>query len=98
LDDFEITCVSRDIDGLISHCGVKGYGVQPIAIINKLIEERVCSFYTYDKEIKKMVYSRPSPTGVTFLTTDPNRSDKHGLNFLPLFDKPLLRQLTESVR
>ena len=49
-------------------------------------------------EKKEKVYARTSPNGATFLTTDPNGSDMNGLNFLPLFDKPFVRQLIESVR
>jgi len=98
LDAFEINCIVKDTDGIISHCGVKGYGVQPIAIIEKLIEEGVCAFFAYDRENKLYIYARTSSNGTTFLTTDPNGFDMKGLNFLPLFDRPLLRQLIESVR
>lgn len=83
---------------MISYCGVKGYGVQPIAIIVKLIEEGVWSFFTYDRENKLNVYAKTYPNGTTFLTTDPNGSDMDALNFLPLFDRPLLRRLIETVR
>jgi hypothetical protein len=98
LDEFEITCIVKDINGIISHCGVKGYGVQPIAIIDKLIEEGVCSFFIYDRENKLNVYAKTYPNGTTFLTTDPDGYDRNGLNFLPLYDKPFLRQLLKSVR
>ena len=98
MDEFEITCIVKDRDGTISHCGVKGYGVQNVAIIEKLIREETCSFFIYEGEKKRNVYARTSPNGTTFLTTDPNGSDMNTLNFLPLFDKPLLRQLIESVR
>lgn len=98
MDAFEIDCIVKDTDGIISHCGVKGYGVQPIAIIDKLIREETCSFFTYDKENKLNVYAKTSPSGTTFLTTDPNGSDRNGLNFLPLYDRPFLRHLIESIR
>ncbi len=98
MDEFEIICIVKDINGSISHCSVKGYGVQSIAIIGKLIEEGVCSFFTHDTENKLYIYARTSPNGTIFLTTDPNGSDRNGLNFLPLYDKPFLSQLIESVR
>jgi hypothetical protein len=83
---------------MISHCVVKGYGVQTIAIIDKLIEEGVCSFFVYDRENKFNVYAKTFPNGITSLTTDPNGSDRNGLGFLPLCDRPFLRQLIESIR
>ena len=44
------------------------------------------------------VYIRTSLNGTSFLTTDPHGSDINGLNYLPLFDGPFLRQLLDSVR
>jgi hypothetical protein len=98
LDEFEITCIVKDIHGTISHCGVKGYGIQNVLIIENLIREEACSFFIHDGEKKKKVYARTSLNGTSFLTTDPTSSDIHGLNFLPLFDRPFVRQLIESVR
>ena len=98
MDEFEITCIVKDRDGTISHCGVKGYGVQNVGLMEKLIMEEACSFFIYDGEKKRKVYARTSPNGAIFLTTDPNGYDMETLNSLPLFDKPLLRQLIESVR
>ena len=99
MDEFEITCVVKDENGIISHCGVKGYGIQNIAIIEKLISENACSFFIYDGETEKIiVYARTSPNGTSFLTTDPNGSGTNRLNFLPLLDGPLLRRLIESAR
>lgn len=98
MDAIEINCIVKDINGIISHCGVKGYGIQPIAIINKLIKEETCSFFIYNGESKMNVYAKTSPDGTTFLTTDPNGVDRNRLNLLPLFDKPWSRQLVESIR
>lgn len=98
MDEFEITCLVKDMHGIISHCGVKGYGIQDVKIIGNLIKEGACSFYIYDGEIKKNVYARTSPNGTSFLTTDTTSSDINGLNYLPLFDRPFVRQLIESVR
>jgi hypothetical protein len=98
LDSFEIDCIAKDANGIISHCGVKGYGVQPIAIIDKLIREDVCSFFTYDGEKRRKVYARTTSSGAPVLTTDLGGSDINGLNILPLFDGPFERQLIESVR
>ena len=98
MDDFEITCIVKDKNGTISHCGVKGYGVQNVAIIEKLIREEVCSFFTYDRDNKVGVYATTSPDGRILLTTDPKGLGTSGLDFLPLFNSPSLRQLIESVR
>jgi uncharacterized protein DUF3892 len=98
LDEFEITCVVRDSHGTISHCGVKGYGIQDISTIEKLIKEEACYFFASDGDIKKNIYSKVLTNGAILLTTDPNCTDTNELDFLPLFDRPLLRQLIESVR
>ena len=99
MDELEITCVIKDESGTISHCGVKGYGVQDILIIEKLIMEETFTFFIYEGDKKKRnVYTRTSTNGTSFLTTDPNGSDMDTLNFLPLIDRPLLKQLIESVR
>ena len=99
MDEFEITCVVKDENGIITHCGVKDYGFQNVSIIENLISEETCSFFIYDAEIKKMnVYACTSPNGTSFLTTDPKGSEMDTLNFLREFDRPLLRQLIESVR
>jgi hypothetical protein len=98
LDEYEIAGVFNDKNGMISHCAVKGYGIQPIAIIEKLIREEPCSFFIFDKENKLNVHARTSPNGTAYLTTDPHGSGRNALNFLPLFDKPILRQLIESIR
>jgi hypothetical protein len=93
IDDFKITYVTKDITGNISHCGVKSYGVQNVSIIEKLIKENICSFFISDRGTKKRMYTRTSPNGTILLTTDPNGSNTDTLNFLPLFDRPFLRQL-----
>ena len=98
MDIFDIICAVRDNNGMISHCGVKGYGIQSIEIIQNLIREGICSFVAYDKENKKNVYTKSSKDGTVFLTTDPNESNMDALNFLPIFDKPLVRQLIEPAR
>jgi hypothetical protein len=90
LDFFEINCVEVDESGNISHCGVKGYGIQSIAIIWKLIREVTCFFFIYDGEKKRNVYAMTSPNGAICLTTDPRGYDKNRLNFLPLFDKSVI--------
>jgi hypothetical protein len=96
LDELEITCIVKDIHGIISHCGVKGYDIQNILVLEKLIREEACSFFIYDGEKKRNVFARTSRDGKIFLTTDPNGSDMDTLNFLPLIDKPLLKKLIES--
>ena len=98
LDEFEITCLIKVKDGTISHCGVKSYGIQTVGIVEKLILEEACSFFVYDGEKKMNVYARTSPNGSIFLTTDPNGYKMNTLNFLPLCDRPFMKQLIESVR
>ena len=97
MDGFEITCIVKDGNGIISHCGVKGYGIQNIWIVEKLIREEACSFFILDKEKKRNVYAKTS-NGTTYLTTDRHGSGRNALNFLPLFDKPSLKQLIEPIR
>jgi hypothetical protein len=98
LDDFEITCVIKDESGIISHCGVKGFGIQNVGLIERLISEEACSFFIYEGEKKMNIYARTSLNGTPFLTTDPHGFDINGLNYLPLFDGPFLRQLLDSAR
>ena len=98
MDEFEITSIIKDIHGTISHCGVKGYGIQNVSIIERLIREEAGSFFIYDGENKIKIYSKTSTKGTIFLTSDPNGSNMNALNFLPLFDRPFLRQLIELVR
>jgi hypothetical protein len=90
LDDFEIECIIKDSNGIISHCGVKGYGVQNVLMMEKLISEEACNFFIHEGEKKRKVYARASPKGTTFLTIDPNGLDMNTLNSLPLLDEPLL--------
>ncbi len=95
MDEFEITCVVKDINGIISHVGVKGYDIQNILIVERLIREEACSFIIYDGEKKRNVYATSSPNGAIFLTTDPSGSGRNELNLLPSFDRPFFRLLTE---
>ena len=97
MDEIEIICIVKDRDGLVSHCGVKGYGVQDILIIEKLIREEVVLFLSM-KETKKRGMYMQELNGKSFLTTDPNGSDMNTLDILPLFDRPLLRRLIKTVR
>ena len=99
MDDFEIICIVKDRGGTISHCGVKGYGVQNVGLMEKLIMEEACSFFIYEGDKKKRnVYVRTSPNGAIFLTTDPNGYNMDNLNSLPLLDNSFLRRLIEPVR
>ena len=98
MDEYEITSVLKDYNGNISHCCVKGYGIQNIEVIEKLIKEKTCSFFIRNGEKKMNVYAKTTTNGTKFLTTDASGSLTKGLDFLPLFDRPLLRQLIESVR
>ena len=84
--------------GTISHCGVKGYGIQNVKIVEELIREKSCTFFIYDGDKKMNVYTKTPVNGISFLTTDPNGSDMNALNFLPLVDRPFVRQLIESIR
>ena len=97
MEFFEITCIVKDENGIISHCGVKGYGIQDIAIIGKLIREVTCCFFIYNREKKKNVYARTTPNGATYLTTNLHSFDINTLNILPEFKRQFLSQLIESV-
>lgn len=98
MDEFAVVGVIRDKSGTISHCGVKGYGIQNVDLIQKLIVEEACSFFAYDGEEKRDMYVRTSSNGAIFLTTDPNGYNMNSLDFLPQLDKPFLRRLIEPVR
>ena len=56
MDEIEIICIVKDRDGLVSHCGVKGYGVQDILIIEKLIREEVVLFLSMKETKKRGMY------------------------------------------
>ena len=86
MEVLEILCIFEDENGRISHCGVKGYGIQSIEIIEKLISEDTCSFFAYKGENKKKVYTKYYKDGTRFLTIDPIGSDLDTLNFLPTAD------------
>lgn len=98
MDEYEITCVVKDVHGTISHCGVKGYGIQNIGLMEKLILEEACSFFVHDGEKKWNVCARSSSDGTIFLTTDPNGYDTDTLNFLPLCDRLFTKHLLETAR
>ena len=98
MDESEITCIVKDENGIISHCGVKGYDIHNIELIGKLIMEETCSFFFHEGETKKRNVYAETSNGTTFLTTDSSGCNIDGLNFLPLFDRPFVRQLIESVR
>jgi hypothetical protein len=98
LDELEIVGTIRDKGGTISHYGVKGYGIQNVGLIEKLIIEEACSFFVSDGDLKKKVFVRTSSNGRIFLTTDPNGYEMNTLDFLPLLDKPFLKRLIEPSR
>ena len=98
MDELEITGIIRDKQGTISHCGVIGYGIQNVGLIEKLIVEDACSFFAYDGKEKRNLYVRTTSNGAIFLTTDSNGYDLDGLDFLPVLDKPFLRRLIEPIR
>ena len=98
MDELEITGIVKDNDGTISHCGIKGYGIQNVELIEKLIMEESCSFFVYVGEEKKAVFVGTSADGAIFLTTDPNGYNKDTLNFLQILDKPLFKRLIEPTR
>lgn len=98
MDEFEITSIVIDKAGIISHCDVKGYGIQNIGLIERLILEGACSFFVGDEKRKREVFAKTSPIGEIFLTTDPNGYDMNTLNSLPILDKPLLRRIIEPAR
>jgi hypothetical protein len=98
LDEHEIVGVINENNGMTSHCAVKGYGVQNVAIIERLIREKTASFFILDKENKLILYSKTSSNGTTYLTTNPHGFYRNRLNVLPICDKPLLKQLIEPAR
>lgn len=45
MDEYEIDCVLVDEHGLISQVGVKGYGMQSVALISHLVRAYIFLFY-----------------------------------------------------
>ena len=98
LDEVEITCIFIDANGIISHCGVKGYGIQDILTIEKLIRDEACSFFVNEGGKKRNVYVITASNNTALLTTDPSGTDTNGLDSLPPCDRPMIRYLIESIR
>ena len=83
MEEFEITCIETDDNGIITHVGLKKDGTQPVDIIVLLIHHKVYSFHTFKEGMRKEVYYRASTDGKRFLTIDPYGSLNDTLNFLP---------------
>ena len=97
MDEFEITSVVKDRDDILSHCNVKGYGIQDVSMIERWISADACSFFIYDGEKKKNVLAKTS-NGEIYLTTNASGTGTNRLDFLPLCGRPLLKQMIESDR
>jgi len=97
MEEFEITCLYLDEKNCISYCGVRGYGVQHIALVESLLKRKICRFFVIDGEEKINVHSINSSNGSTFLIGKSNGSKLIELDFLPQFNKAQLSQLIASV-
>ncbi|HSA74687.1 MAG TPA: hypothetical protein VLE21_00700 [Candidatus Nitrosocosmicus sp.] len=97
MEEFEITCLYLDERNCISHCGVSGYGVQLIALIESLLTNKICRFFVINGEEKINVHSINSSNGSIFLTDKSKGSKLIELDFLPQYDKSQLNQLIRSV-
>lgn len=83
MEDYEISCIVHDDNGVITQVGVKGSATQSVPIIARLINDGTYSFYTYKNGIRANVYARKSINGSDFLTTSPDSTLVNNLDFLP---------------
>jgi hypothetical protein len=97
MEEFEITCLYLNEKNCISHCGVRGYGVQQIALLESLLTRKICTFFVIDKEVRTNVHSINSSNGSIFLADKSNGSKVIRLDFLPQYTKSQLSQLIRSV-
>ncbi len=98
MDVYEIECVLIDEHGLISQVGVKGYGMQPVALISHLIKEHTFCFYTYRNGNRRDVFVNFTTNESPFLATQPDGTNVNDLDFLPIIGTSLLKQLVEPLR
>jgi hypothetical protein len=98
MDELEIECILIDEHGLISQIGVKGYGMQPVALISHLIKEHTFCFYTYRNGNRTQVFVNFTTNKSPFLATQPDETNVNDLDFLPKIGTPLLKQLVEPLR
>jgi len=83
VQEYEITCISHDDNGVITQVGVRESGTQSVSIISRLINDGTYSFYTFKNGYRAEVYARTSVNGNPFLTTDPDDMLVNNLDFLP---------------
>lgn len=98
MNEYEIDCVLVDEHGLISQVGVKGYGMQSVALISHLVKEHIFSFFTYRNGNRTEVFVNCTANRIPFLTTEPDGTYVSDLDFLPKGSTPLLKQLLEPRR
>jgi hypothetical protein len=96
MEEFEITCLYLNEKNCISHCGVRGYGVQHIALVENLLAKKICSFFVIDGEERINIHSINSSNGSIF-TDKSNEFKLIDLDFLHQYDMSQLSQLIESV-
>jgi hypothetical protein len=47
MDEYDVIYITTDDSGSITHVDIKENGIQTVAMITRLIEEHICSFYAY---------------------------------------------------
>jgi len=84
VSEYEIVCVTKNLDGVITHVRLKNYvTLYPVqSIINSLTQD---SFFTNHNGVRANVRSRHiQETGTTYLVTTPDGTTEDNLDYLPL--------------
>ena len=81
MEEFQISCVVQNSNGVITHVGIGGK-THPVMDIVNWILNRTYMFYTIKNGYKATVYAKQSTLGNWFLTTEPDSTKVNNLDFL----------------
>ncbi len=82
VDEHQITCVTQNSLGVITHVGIGGKKYLTETAVNWLRTKKY-KFYTNKNGYKAYVYPKQSTLGNWFLTTEPDSTRSNNLDFLP---------------
>ncbi len=82
MDEYQITCVTQNSFGVITHVGIGDKKYLTETVVNWL-RTKTYNFYTYKNGYKAYVYPKQSVLGNWFLTTEPDSTKTNNLDFLP---------------
>ena len=80
--EYQITCVTQNSLGTITHVGIGGTTYQVSTVVD-WIRNETHSFYTDKNGSKAYVSAKQSSLGNWFLTTSPDSTLQNNLDFLP---------------